>query len=187
MAWWTFIVVSSFLYIWSVTGDWDFIPPGTLVLMGISSATALGAMLVDSNRQQQRRSLQDQQTTLTNRVSQLNVALKTSPPNVTDLQTERDQKQAKLNDINSQLSDIASPPDVSQGFILDILRDETGVSLHRFQMAVWTVVLGLVFIFAVAKSLAMPDFSATLLTLMGISSGTYVGFKIPEPPKAPTT
>ena len=26
----------------------------------------------------------------------------------------------------------------------------------------------------------MPDFDSTLLTLMGISGGTYVGLKIPE-------
>jgi hypothetical protein len=26
----------------------------------------------------------------------------------------------------------------------------------------------------------MPEFSTTLLALMGISSGTYLGFKIPE-------
>jgi hypothetical protein len=26
----------------------------------------------------------------------------------------------------------------------------------------------------------MPEFGATLLALMGISAGTYLGFKIPE-------
>jgi hypothetical protein len=76
-----------------------------------------------------------------------------------------------------------SPPGPSEGFLLDILRDETGVSFHRFQMAAWTVVLGFVFVISVYRSLAMPDFSATLLGLMGISAGTYIGFKIPDPPK----
>jgi hypothetical protein len=28
----------------------------------------------------------------------------------------------------------------------------------------------------------MPDFGVTLLGLMGISSGTYVGFKFPQAP-----
>jgi len=27
--------------------------------------------------------------------------------------------------------------------------------------------------------LTMPEFSATMLALMGISSGTYIGFKLP--------
>ena len=46
-------------------------------------------------------------------------------------------------------------------------------------MAAWTVVLGLVFIVQVVNDLSMPDFSPTLLGLMGISSGTYIGFKLP--------
>ena len=36
------------------------------------------------------------------------------------------------------------------------------------------------FIYSVWTSLTMPQFSDTLLALMGISAGTYVGFKIPE-------
>ncbi len=47
-------------------------------------------------------------------------------------------------------------------------------------MLLWTVSLGLVFIVGVYQKLAMPEFDATLLALMGISSGVYLGFKIPE-------
>jgi len=50
-------------------------------------------------------------------------------------------------------------------------------------MMAWTVVLGIVFINAVQTDLAMPDFDATLLGLMGLSSGTYIGFKFPEKAK----
>jgi len=39
------------------------------------------------------------------------------------------------------------------------------------------------FVAAVYNSLAIPDFSATLLGLTGISAGTYVGFNISYPPK----
>ena len=52
--------------------------------------------------------------------------------------------------------------------------------LHRLQMLVWTVILGIVFVLKVLSNLAMPEFDATLLALMGISSGTYLGFKFPE-------
>jgi hypothetical protein len=47
-------------------------------------------------------------------------------------------------------------------------------------MVVWTVVLTLIFVHEVYATLSMPQFSDTLLTLMGISSGTYVALKIPE-------
>jgi hypothetical protein len=68
----------------------------------------------------------------------------------------------------------------SRGFMKDVLSDLDGISLHRFQMFVWTLVLGVIFVASVYKSLAMPEFSTTLLGLMGISSGTYLGFKVPE-------
>ncbi len=72
------------------------------------------------------------------------------------------------------------PGGESRGFLNDVMSDPTGVSLHRFQMFVWTLVLGVIFCGSVYKNLEMPDFSATLLGLMGISSGTYLGFKVPE-------
>ena len=64
---------------------------------------------------------------------------------------------------------------------LDILSDKYGVSFHRFQVAVWTLVLGIIFCMQVYKVLAMPQFNETLLGLMGISAGTYLGLKINEP------
>lgn len=72
------------------------------------------------------------------------------------------------------------PGGQSRGFLNDVMSDPNGVSLHRFQMFVWTLVLGVIFIGSVYKNLEMPQFSATLLGLMGISSGTYLGFKVPE-------
>ena len=78
----------------------------------------------------------------------------------------------------------ASPPEptpVNEYWWVDILSDANGVSFHRFQNAVWNLVLGIIFVVAVYQSLAMPTFSGTLLSLMGISAGTYLGLKIPEP------
>ena len=72
------------------------------------------------------------------------------------------------------------PSDKSEGFLRDLVSDPTGVSIHRFQMFAWTLILGVIFVASVYKNLEMPQFSATLLGLMGISSGTYLGFKVPE-------
>ncbi|HEY6139181.1 MAG TPA: hypothetical protein VI670_15565 [Thermoanaerobaculia bacterium] len=70
--------------------------------------------------------------------------------------------------------------DKSDGFLRDVMSDPTGISLHRFQMFAWTLILGVIFVGSVYHNLEMPQFSATLLGLMGISSGTYLGFKVPE-------
>jgi len=79
-------------------------------------------------------------------------------------------------------------PTVTGGFVNDLISDANGVSIHRLQMFVWTLVLGVIFLASVYNDLAMPEFSATLLGLMGISSGTYLGVKTQagkEPPSAP--
>lgn len=65
-------------------------------------------------------------------------------------------------------------------FFHDLLSDSQGVTIHRFQMVVITVALGLVFLYEVATHLTMPTFDASLLTLMGLSAAAYVGLKIPE-------
>ena len=67
-------------------------------------------------------------------------------------------------------------------FFEDILTDKDGVSVHRFQMFVWTIVLGIVFGISVVQDLVMPEFSATLLGLMGISSATFLAPKIKSNP-----
>jgi hypothetical protein len=83
--------------------------------------------------------------------------------------------------IDASKRDTSSPPSdgvASKGFLIDILSDGNTISFHRFQMAVWTIVLGIVFWSSVYNGLQMPEFSATLLGLMGISAGTYIGFKL---------
>jgi hypothetical protein len=68
----------------------------------------------------------------------------------------------------------------SENFLIDILSDQNGVSIYRFQMAVWTLVLAFVFVYEVWWDLGMPTFDPVILGLMGISNGTYVGVKIPN-------
>jgi hypothetical protein len=94
---------------------------------------------------------------------------------------ELQEKQKRLQEITTLLAKFPTTqvPPSSKG-ITDVLKDGEGISFHRFQIAVWTVVLGLVFIRSVLLQLVMPDFDTTLLGLMGISSGTYIGFKFPE-------
>lgn len=71
-------------------------------------------------------------------------------------------------------------PKGERKFFEDILTDVHGVTLHRFQMLSMTVILGIMFIIHVATTLTMPEFDGSLLALMGIAGGTYVGFKVPE-------
>ncbi|MEK6375432.1 MAG: hypothetical protein AABO58_22370 [Acidobacteriota bacterium] len=123
MAWWLFLILIGYNYIWLVTGDRDTIAPSLLALMGISAITAIAAEAIPTK----------------------------GPKTYT-----------------------------SSGFWRDLVTDERGtVALDRFQIVAWTIVLGGIFLGAVIWELNMPEFSATMLALMGISSGTYLGFKLP--------
>lgn len=71
-------------------------------------------------------------------------------------------------------------PAPSEGLLKDLISDHSNISLFRFQNFAWTLVLVVVFIRSVIVYLKMPEFDITLLTLMGISSGTYIGAKVTE-------
>lgn len=106
---------------------------------------------------------------------------KTLPVNSVELQNEREVKKLRYYELAQKQSFIPSEiSQTSKGFWKDLLSDSNGISLYRFQIAVWTLVIGFIFIINVYDNLSMPQFDNTLLALMGISSGTYLGFKIPE-------
>jgi len=188
MAFWFFLVISSFLLIWIITGQLDTITDSALALIGIGSGTALGAAVVDASKRQsaatQLQSLQAEQGTLNARVNTLQTLTAAAPPptDLADLQQELHEKRQRLNDVNNYINNLnaASSAVPSSGFLNDLLKDGSGISFHRFQMFAWTLVLGIIFCISVYTHLAMPIFSGTLLGLMGISSGTYIGFKFPE-------
>lgn len=69
-------------------------------------------------------------------------------------------------------------PQPTEGFFNDLLSDGDGPSFHRYQMVLFTLILAIIFVVMVVTNLVMPEFDATLLGLMGISNGTYLGFKL---------
>jgi len=76
----------------------------------------------------------------------------------------------------------------SEGFLRDILSDKNGVSIHRLQNVLWTLIVGVIYIQFVATQSSLPDetvLTDNLLMLMGISTGAYVGLKTMENSKDP--
>lgn len=151
LAFWSLLIVAAYLFIWMITEELDTITGSVLALLGIGSGTALGARLIDS----------ETPAKSADAPSGTNGAEGAAPAAVP--------VQAR-----------PTKPAVSEGFVRDLLSDEQGISLHRLQLFIWTLVLGVIFIADVYNRLTMPEFSTTLLGLMGLSSGTYLGFKVPE-------
>jgi hypothetical protein len=180
MAVWFFLVITAYIYITFTTGLPPSITPTILTLIGISASTGLAAAVIDNSQRNERvarhRDLSTRIRSLRNQIVELQ--------KLPDTAAQVKEKTGQLADLRAQLATIPPPPPVrcSQGFLLDLLRDQDSVSFHRFQIVVWTVVLGVVFSWSVLRDLAMPEFDTTLLGLMGISSGTYLGFKFPDKP-----
>jgi hypothetical protein len=189
MAIWFFLVIASYPFLWLITGELGTITGSVLGLMGISAGTALGARIIDLNKNNATISdtinkLKKEKTFIEKRISELEgfIGKSPAPPNLKDLEDELQQKEIRLGEIDQQINEITITGLVrkSDGFFRDVLSDIHGISFHRFQILAWTIVLGIIFIAEVYSNLRMPEFSQTLLALMGISSGTYIGFKFPE-------
>lgn len=71
----------------------------------------------------------------------------------------------------------------SEGFFVDILSDDNGISVHRFQKVVWTGIAVIIFlnkVYSIKTGCALPELSQTLLWLTGISSAAYLILKTQE-------
>lgn len=94
---------------------------------------------------------------------------------------------ARQDPFGESTASVAHP---TQNFLTDILSDERGVSIHRFQTVVFTLAFGARFLSVVYTSITIgtggfPTFDATAFGLLGLSSATYLALKSQEaaPPK----
>lgn len=205
MAFWFFLVIASYFFLWIVTGDMNTLNGSVLALIGISAGAALGSAFVDAAKPAPVGSSGNQPTVDVTRphnevLAELKKLRADTEQELEALQKARtlisssdkvalDKNEKQQNELRERLATyrwqsayFAWP--TWKGVMYDLLAENNLISFHRFQIFVWTLVLGIMFIANVYSDLAMPEFSPTLLALLGISAGTYVGFKLPET-KAP--
>lgn len=84
------------------------------------------------------------------------------------------------NTSNSLVKNKATGDGCSKGFLRDILSDAGGISVHRFQQVLFTLLLIYVFLHSLYQLENFPDVDNYLLVLSGISSGGYLGIKMNE-------
>jgi len=204
MAFWFFLVIGSYSFLWLLTSATDTLNSSTIALIGISAATAVSSAFIDAGRRRDpydyvlsESELQGDRKELLNR---LTVARGETEEAIAKLQEaphgheetdksvlehnekERTRLQNKQRLLEHQIAFFESSP--LKRALVDLLADNGITSFHRFQMCVWTLVLGVIFVIEVYRNMEMPEFSATLLGLMGVSAGTFIGFKLPDPAKA---
>jgi hypothetical protein len=201
MAFWFFLVIASYFFLWIVTGDMDTLNTSVLGLIGISAGTALGSAFVDASKPISADSSGNQPIVDVTRphleiLAELKKLRADTQKELEALQKARalispsdkhalDDNERRQNEVRERLANyrwqsayFAWP--TWKGVMYDLLAENNLISFHRFQIFVWTLILGVMFVANVYNELAMPQFSATLLGLLGISAGTYVGFKLPE-------
>jgi hypothetical protein len=188
-AWWFFLVLASYLLIGLVTGDFSSSITGTtLILLGIAAGTTLGSVAVDMSRKTPENEHEEQaaRRRLTLEIAALDAEMLAFDPETADAEATA-AEQERVATRKAKYSQLCKLMRANEGFLKDILSDANGVSFHRFQIAAWTLVLGIVFVLQVFRELSMPQFSETLLGLMGLSSATFVAMKTTEPtaPKPP--
>ena len=179
MAFWLFVVVSSFLFLFVATQKVTVLNVTCLWLIGIGSGTALGAAIItpgDTNNQ-----------IAANKELQLK-----AEEDRNRLRVLRQKKRRGETLDSAQLTELETLEKVPKSYsgfgslrqlLMDVISDDTeGVAIYRFQMLAWTVALGFVFIFKVAVDRSIPTFDVATLGLLGISSGTYLGFKLQNDP-----
>lgn len=190
MAWWFVLILGAYVFVWLITGDRDTIPASLLGLMGISAITAVAAVAIDPGTGNRATSLR---ASIEADVAAIDASLQriaadmaanaATPELVATLERKRDLQQRARNALVAQAASLTAVVP-SRGWWRDLVTDDRGgVTLDRVQILVWTVVLGTIFLSSVMLELTMPEFSATMLALMGISSGTYIGFKFPAAKK----
>ncbi len=169
MAFWFFIVVASYVFLWVTTTEQQSLGNSTLVLIGISAATGLSATAVSSSKRSAAASklddLQEEKKVMETRLAQLAELMKNPPvtPETDKLLKEQAEKEGALSRAEKAIPavEVELEPEKTKGFFSDILSDAGGISLHRFQIAVWTVILGVIFLHSTWDSLTMPEFDST--------------------------
>ena len=188
MAFWFTLIFTSYVFLYIILGDANVLNEQALMLMGIASATALAAVAVDVQKDTQADAVNSalRAIGITNYTDVLGLELEIAQRQdllVKELSAAiRDQIRLEIDDRRNKLKvykeNIQAFTSVS--WFDDITTDINGTALHRLQVVCWTALLGVIFLFEVWRDLGMPQFSSTLLALMGISGAGYVGFKYPE-------
>ncbi|HET6225199.1 MAG TPA: hypothetical protein VFF27_02905 [Bacteroidia bacterium] len=85
-----------------------------------------------------------------------------------------------IDNTDKNIQHIRHQNHLTKGFFVDLLSDENGVSIHRFQSVAFHLAIGIYFLWEVIYHLKMPEIDPSLLTLMGVSSGAYTILKAGE-------
>ena len=153
--WWLAIASMSLAYALFMTHTIDVINDTVLSLLGLSVAVTAGATLADRPNGKDGKA-----------DDQLCAALTATPLSPAAIQ-------AAISSAKEQML-------ISGSVVTDLLAESDAkiIDPHRLQMLFFSIVFGFFYVGKLNQIVALPYFSSSVLGLLGISSATYLGFKL---------
>lgn len=190
---WTLVVAASAVYVMALSGDLIQITDGTLVLLGIAGAAALGAKVHNAslNSTAQSAAAAAQKEADKAALEATNTA---GQPQVTAAQTAIANQVAadakkKAQDAKQRAGELINPPNTQKPRWSDLIFTETTqtdgtvsreIDVARFQMLLFTLITAAFVLMNVVTTYVIPEIPTGFLTLMGISNGVYLGAKVAQ-------
>lgn len=169
LAWWTLIILTSFITVVWLTGKIPTLDTSTLVVIGISALTTASARIIDisdtSNATSAATSAIATAATATaavdtanaantakNAADPTNVALKSAADNTAAVATITATAATAAAAVSADRA-VLNRNLPGENLILDILSDKDGVSIHRLQAAIFNLVIGMWFLWEVFNNI----------------------------------
>ena len=185
MAFWFLTIILASLFLWLATGTWHILNETCLWLIGIGSGTALGSAIISEGDPAKAESAKNplargRGESLDQFVMRLQATIEEASTAVGAATPDTwPALRARYDALVKQKDDFDHRPGSGwRRLMQDWLTDGDVYSFHRYQMLAWTLVLGVFFIAKVWSRWELPTFDGTTLALLGITSGTYLGFKL---------
>ncbi len=169
LAWWFYIIFFSFLSLFVITGSYtNIVTSQSMVLLGIGSLTTLGSSIIDNVSDEKNLDYDSDKNSQIQTLEDKRIKIESSRMKSAEKKKELLDNKKQLNKYELQ----------SINILQDVVTDSSGqVNIHRYQIVIWTILLGFIFLYQVINTYKMPEFDTTLLALQGISSGTYLTLK----------
>jgi Membrane protein involved in colicin uptake len=198
---WTLVVAASAVYVMALSGDLIEVTNGTLVLLGIAGAAALGAK---AHSESQNAAAQAAAATARQEADKAKIeaaqkaaAASAAPAElVATAEAEKDVADKKKTETDSiattakaRADAIKDPPRDQTPQWSDLIVNETTkidgtkvreIDVARFQMLLFTLITAAFVLMNVVTTYLIPEIPTGFLTLMGISNGVYLGAKVAQ-------
>lgn len=194
---WTFVVAASAVYVMSLSGELVEITDGTLVLLGIAGAAAIGAKAHSeaqgTTAEAAAAKAAAERAAADSITAQKAAAAATAPADPVVVAenklaaTEADAKAKIANATRARAEALKNPPADQIPKWSDLIVNESikddgtatrEIDVGRFQMLLFTLITAIFVFMSVVTTYVIPEISPGFVTLMGISNGVYMGSKI---------